>query len=53
LDYSNTAITIIQGVDVGQNTAITATDGKMSSAYNQANTGTVLAQAAFNSARLN
>ena len=48
LDYSNTAITIIQGVDVGQNTAIAATDGKMSSSYNQANTGTVLAQGAFN-----
>ena len=48
LDYSNTAITIIQGVDLGQNTAIAATDGKMSSAYNQANTGTVLAQAGYN-----
>ena len=53
LDYSNTAITIIQGVDVGQNTRLTvientnatqntniaATDGKMQSAYNKANTG--------------
>jgi hypothetical protein len=47
LDYSNTAITIIQNVNLGQNTAIAATDGKMSSGYNQANTGTVLAQAAF------
>jgi hypothetical protein len=47
LDYSNSAITILQGVDVGQNTAIAATDGKMSSSYNQANTGTVLAQAAY------
>ena len=46
----NTSISIIQGVDVTQNAAIAATDGKMSSAYNQANTGTVLAQAAFNSA---
>jgi flagellar biogenesis protein FliO len=57
LDYSNTALTIMQGVDNSQNvrldfsnTAINATDGKMSSAYNQANTGTVLAQAAFNQA---
>jgi flagellar biogenesis protein FliO len=47
IDYSNTAITIIQGVDLGQNTAIAATDGKMQSAYNQANTGTVLAQASY------
>jgi len=57
LDYSNTALTIAQGVDNSQNvrldfsnTAINATDGKMASAYNQANTGTVLAQAAFNRA---
>ena len=64
LDYSNTAITIIQGVDtsqnariaiiegvdVTQNTNIASTDGKMQSAYNQANTGTVLAQAAFDTA---
>ena len=48
LDYSNTAINIIQGVDVTQNTSIAATDGKMQSAYNQANTGTVLAQASYN-----
>ena len=61
LDYSNAAITIIQGTDVTQNSLITiiqgvdltqntniaATDNKMSSAYNQANTGTVLAQASF------
>ena len=52
LDYSNAAITIIQGVDLGQNTAIAATDGKMQSAYNQANTGTVLAQAAYNQANV-
>ena len=44
----NTAITIIQGVDVTQNTNIAATDGKMQSAYGQANTGTVLAQASYN-----
>jgi len=50
LDYSNSTITIIQGVDTTQNTAIAATDGKMQSGYNQANTGTVLAQAAFNTA---
>jgi hypothetical protein len=37
LDYSNSAITIIQGVDTTQNTAIAATDGKMQSAYNTAN----------------
>ena len=37
LDYSNTAITIIQGVDTTQNTNIAATDGKMQSAYNLAN----------------
>jgi hypothetical protein len=37
IDYSNTAITIIQGVDTTQNTNIAATDGKMSSAYNTAN----------------
>jgi flagellar biogenesis protein FliO len=62
LDYSNSLITIIQGtdssqnarmtiiegVDVGQNTSIASTDGKMQSAYNQANTGTVLAQASYN-----
>jgi hypothetical protein len=62
LDYSNTVITIIQGtdtsqnarmtiiegVDVGQNTSIASTDGKMQSAYGQANTGTVLAQASYN-----
>ena len=52
LDYSNSAITIIQGVDLGQNTAISATDGKMQSAYNQANTGTVLAQASYNQANV-
>jgi hypothetical protein len=39
---------VIQGVDLGQNTSIAATDGKMQSAYNQANTGTVLAQAGYN-----
>ena len=53
IDYSNTAITIIQGTDtsqnarmtiiegtdVTQNTNIAATDGKMQSAYNKANTG--------------
>lgn len=44
----NTAITIIQGINVTQNTAIAATDGKMASAYDQSNTGSVLAQAAFN-----
>ena len=37
IDYSNTAITIIQGVDATQNTNIAATDGKMLSAYNTAN----------------
>jgi hypothetical protein len=75
LDYSNAAITIIQGTDLTQNTrmtviegtdssqnarmtiieatdltqntAIASTDGKMQSAYNKANTGTVLAQAAY------
>ena len=52
IDYSNTAITIIQGVDVSQNTAIAATDGKMQSAYDQANTGTVLAQASYNQANV-
>jgi len=46
----NARITIIEGVDVTQNTAISSTDGKMQSAYNQANTGTVLAQGAFNRA---
>jgi hypothetical protein len=39
IDYSNAAITIIQGVDATQNTNIAATDGKMQSAYDQANTG--------------
>lgn len=33
----NSRITIIEGVNVGQNTAIAATDGKMQSAYNTAN----------------
>jgi hypothetical protein len=28
-------MTIIEGVDVGQNTAIAATDGKMQNAYNK------------------
>jgi hypothetical protein len=59
LDFSNTRMTIIDGVDASQNvrlnfsnTAIAATDGKMQSAYNQANTGTVLAQAAYNQANV-
>ena len=43
----NTRLTIIENTNLTQNTSIAATDGKMSSAYNQANTGTVLAQAAF------
>jgi hypothetical protein len=50
ISTQNSLITIIHGVDVGQNTAIAATDNKMQSAYDQANTGTVLAQAAFNQA---
>jgi hypothetical protein len=33
----NSRMVIIEGVDIGQNTAITATDGKMQSAYNKAN----------------
>ena len=37
LDYSNSAITIIQGTDTTQNTNIAATNGKMQSAYNTAN----------------
>ena len=37
LNYSNSAITIIEGVNTSQNTNITATDGKMQSAYNKAN----------------
>jgi hypothetical protein len=59
LDYSNTRMTIIEGVDASQNvrldysnTAINATDGKMQSGYNQANTGTILAQAVFNQANV-
>jgi hypothetical protein len=43
----NNRLTIIENTNLTQNTNIAATDGKMSSAYNQANTGTVLAQAAF------
>ena len=42
---SSQTITIIQGVDNTQNTNISSTDGKMQSAYSQANTGTALAQA--------
>jgi len=44
----NTRLSVIEGTDITQNTNISSTDGKMSSAYNQANSGTVLAQAAFN-----
>jgi hypothetical protein len=58
----NTSIFIIQGVDntqntrlnsietinINQNTAITTVNQFTQSAYNQANTGTVLAQSAFN-----
>jgi hypothetical protein len=43
----NARMTIIEATDVTQNTAIASTDGKMQSAYNKANTGTVLAQAAY------
>jgi len=43
----NARMTIIEATDVTQNTAIAATDGKMQNAYAKANTGTVLAQAAF------
>ena len=42
---SSQTITIIQGVDNTQNTNISSTDGKMQSAYSQANTGIALAQA--------
>jgi hypothetical protein len=55
IDYSNTRMAISDGVDASQNvrldwsnTSILSTDGKMQSAYNQANTGTVLAQASYN-----
>jgi len=44
----NNRLTIIENTNLTQNTNIAATDGKMSSAYNQANTGTVLAQASYN-----
>jgi hypothetical protein len=43
----NTRLTVIEGTNVTQNTAISSTNGKMESAYGQANTGTVLAQAAY------
>ena len=46
----NTRLTVIENTNLTQNTNIASTNGKMQSAYNQANTGTVLAQAAFNSA---
>ena len=55
LTTANANIALIQSVDISQNvrlnwsnTSIAATDGKMQSAYNQANTGTVLAQASYN-----
>jgi hypothetical protein len=44
----NSRMTIIEGTNTTQNTNISATDGKMQSGYSQANTGTVLAQAAYN-----
>jgi hypothetical protein len=47
LDFSNTRMTIIEGVDVTQNTNIAATDGKMQSAYNVANTADVRSVAAY------
>jgi len=40
-------MSVIEATDLTQNTAIAATDGKMQSAFNQANTGTILAQASF------
>jgi hypothetical protein len=43
----NTRMSIIEGTNTTQNTNIAATDGKMQNAYFQANTGTVLAQAAY------
>ena len=60
----NIRLTVIEGTDVSQNTRMTniessvttqtnnlaATNGKMQSGYNQANTGTVLAQAGFDTA---
>ena len=60
----NVRLTVIEGTDVGQNNRmsiiessvttqtnnLTATNGKMQSGYNQANTGTVLAQAGFDTA---
>jgi len=47
---NSTGITYIQGVELTQNTNITATNTFAASAYAQANTGTVLAQAAFTQA---
>jgi hypothetical protein len=41
LDFSNTRMAIIEGVDVTQNTNIAATDNKMQGAYNVANTADV------------
>jgi hypothetical protein len=41
----NTRLTVIEGTNVTQNTNIAATDGKMSSAYDQANTGVINASA--------
>jgi len=59
LDFSNTRMDISDGVNASQNvrldysnTAINATDGKMQSAYNQANTGTVLAQSTTSFSRI-
>ena len=43
----NSRITIIEGVNVGQNTATLATDGKMQTAFDQANNTQNIAQAAF------
>jgi len=47
---ANANVVVLFGIEASQNTSMAATDGKMSSAYNQANTGTVLAQAAFDKA---
>ena len=43
----NSRITIIEGVNLGQNTAILATNGKMQVAFDQANNTQNAAQAAF------
>ena len=44
---------VTQGVNLAQNTNITATNTFAQAAYNQANTGTTLAQASFTSANTN